>query len=136
MIALFFNPWFSFIVQKVVFSVKDCFTNFGFNCHDGVVTKLKIVKALNRSIVYNIEHFISKEKSFIVYKNVKKKDNVPSRLLPIRRWPHGNSCTWSDDIENRTSCVQVCMSYHEATVGLVLTGRAHCLSFRQYLCYI
>ena len=24
---------------------------------------------------------------------VKKTDNVPSRLLPIRQWPHGSSCT-------------------------------------------
>ena len=26
---------------------------------------------------------------------VKKTDNVPSRLLPICQWPHGNSCTWT-----------------------------------------
>ena len=24
---------------------------------------------------------------------VKKTENVPSRLLPICKWPHGNSCT-------------------------------------------
>ena len=29
---------------------------------------------------------------------VKKTDNMPSRLLPIRQWPHGNSCTWAHDV--------------------------------------
>ena len=29
---------------------------------------------------------------------VKKTDNVPSQLLPIRQWPHGNSCTWAHDV--------------------------------------
>ena len=29
---------------------------------------------------------------------VKKTDSVPSRLLPIRQWPHDNSCTWAHDI--------------------------------------
>ena len=50
---------------------------------------------------------------------VKKPDNVPSRLLPISQWPHGNSCTWAHDVHgnsinitvtpchNRTSCAQV-----------------------------
>ena len=23
---------------------------------------------------------------------------MPSRLLPIRQWPHGNSCTWAHDV--------------------------------------
>ena len=26
-----------------------------------------------------------------------EKKNRPSRLLPIRQWPHGNSCTWAQD---------------------------------------
>ena len=25
--------------------------------------------------------------------------NVPSRLLPIRQWPHGNSRTWAHDVQ-------------------------------------
>ena len=29
---------------------------------------------------------------------VKKTDNVPSRLLPIRQWPHVNSSTWAHDV--------------------------------------
>ena len=29
---------------------------------------------------------------------VKRRDNVPSRLLPIRQWPHGNSYTWALDV--------------------------------------
>ena len=45
-----------------------------------------------------------------IYK-VKKTDNVPSRLLPIHQWPHGNSCTWAHDVRlwpyNRTLCAQV-----------------------------
>ena len=24
-------------------------------------------------------------------------NNVPSQLLPIRQWLHGNSCTWAHD---------------------------------------
>ena len=32
---------------------------------------------------------------------VKKTDNVPSRLLPIRQWLHGNSCTWVHDVRLR-----------------------------------
>ena len=28
---------------------------------------------------------------------VKKTNNVPSRLLPICQWPHGNSCTWAHE---------------------------------------
>ena len=30
---------------------------------------------------------------------VKKTNNVPSQLLPIRQWPHGNSCTWTHDAQ-------------------------------------
>ena len=30
--------------------------------------------------------------------SVKKTDNVPSRLLPIRKWLHGNSCSWAHDV--------------------------------------
>ena len=33
---------------------------------------------------------------------VKKTDNVPSRLLPIHQWPHGNSCTWAH------MCMHIC----------------------------
>ena len=29
---------------------------------------------------------------------VKKTDHVLSRLLPIRQWSHGNSCTWAYDV--------------------------------------
>ena len=29
---------------------------------------------------------------------VKKTGNMTSRLLPIRRWPHDNSCTWAHDV--------------------------------------
>ena len=28
---------------------------------------------------------------------VKKTDDVPSRLLLMRQWPHSNSCTWAHD---------------------------------------
>ena len=28
----------------------------------------------------------------------KKKDNVPSWLLPICQWPRGNSCNWVHDV--------------------------------------
>ena len=27
-----------------------------------------------------------------------KTDNVSSRLLPIRQWPHEDSCTWAHDV--------------------------------------
>ena len=30
---------------------------------------------------------------------VKKTDNVPSWLLPICQWHHGNSCTWAHDVQ-------------------------------------
>ena len=29
---------------------------------------------------------------------VKKRDNVPSVLIPIRQCLDGNSCTWADDV--------------------------------------
>lgn len=29
---------------------------------------------------------------------VKRTDNVPCRLLPIRQWSHGKSCTWAHDL--------------------------------------
>ena len=35
---------------------------------------------------------------FIYIYIVKKTDNMPSRLLPIYQWPHGNSCTWVHDV--------------------------------------
>ena len=56
---------------------------------------------------------------YIIYILVKKTGNVPSRLLPICQWPHGNSCTWAHDILiyscDRTTVHHVpkCMSSHE-----------------------
>ena len=48
---------------------------------------------------------------------------MPSRLLPIRQWPHGNSCTWAHDVRTMSysmvNYVPKCMSYHGTIGGLV-----------------
>ena len=46
-------------------------------------------QAQNREIKYSADMF-----SLYIFK---KADSVPSRLLPIRRWSHGNSCIWAYD---------------------------------------
>ena len=38
---------------------------------------------------------------------VQTTNNVPSRLLPIRQWPHGNSCTWAHDVRGYTLLVSM-----------------------------
>ena len=45
---------------------------------------------------------------------VKKTNNVPSRLPPIRQWPHDVSCTWAHVVQfhslemcSRASCAQL-----------------------------
>ena len=50
---------------------------------------------------------------------------MPSRLLTICQWPHGNSCTCAHETVRHVS---KCMSYHGAFGWLVITERAHCLS--------
>ena len=38
-------------------------------------------------------------KHIYIYICSQKKDNVSSRLLPICQWPHGNSCTWANEVQ-------------------------------------
>ena len=86
-------------------------------------------------------------KYIYIYKGiyvVKKTNNVPSDLLPIHQWRHGNSCPWAHNVwfghTSYTNMMHVnhvskCMSFHDAIGGLVITGRAHCLSFWVHIYY-
>ena len=60
---------------------------------------------------------------------------MPSRLLPIPQWPYGISSTWVHDAFGHMHTVPNCMNYHGAIGGLVITRRAHCLSFWLHLYY-
>ena len=38
-------------------------------------------------------------------------DNVPSRLLPERQWPHGISCAWAHDVYGPNMVLYFCSYY-------------------------
>ena len=47
----------------------------------------------------------------------KKTDNVPSQLLPIHQWPHGNSCTWAHDVRLHIACTNEPNSVQQVKQG-------------------
>ena len=58
-----------------------------------------IYKYKNRYNIYNMYIYINKYIHINIYIYVAKKlKYVPSLLLLIRQWSHGNSCTWAHEV--------------------------------------
>ena len=45
------------------------------------------------------------------------KDKVPSRLLPIRQWPHGTSFIWAHDVQLHISDTNEAKSAQQVMQG-------------------